>query len=188
VIRHSPSEMIAGIGLKKRKMNKSLSNTRLTPNFSLYEFIEGTAMPRPSLQMNWAAINAMSQVQQDSLLATYTKMAQLLQEVRNLINQNFRSKNNHREIGIVITSGYRCPKWEQQKGRGTNSRHSHSAVDFIAHNIVNDALYNEVMEYMHKHFDQKTQRSWWSWIIQSRCSTASCKSYTQKTPFQIHSY
>lgn len=127
-------------------MKKVLLNRQLTTNFSLYEFIEGVAMPRPSVQMNWDAIEQMNAAERAAFVERYQKVANRLQALRVEINKRFKQRNGNTDIGLRITSGFRCSKWEESKGRGKNSRHSLSAADFTVMNVKDDSLYNEIME------------------------------------------
>lgn len=127
-------------------MKKVLIDRKLTTNFSLYEFIEGVAMPRPSIELNWKTIEEMDSKERDALIERYQLVAKRLQALRNEINKRYKAKNSNVQIGFRITSGYRCVEWEVSKGRGEKSRHSLSAADFFAHNVKDDALYSQIME------------------------------------------
>ncbi len=102
-------------------MKKTLDNRQLATNYTLYEFIEGQ-LPEAGKLMNWKNIAQMD-------IKNMEKAAAHAQSVRDLINKNFRSDNDYKEIGLRITSGWRCKEWELHQKRSGNSQHVISAYD-----------------------------------------------------------
>jgi hypothetical protein len=102
-------------------MTKTLDNRQLTSNYTLYEFIEGQ-LPDTGKMMNWKNIAQMD-------IKGIEKAATHAQSIRDLINKNFKSDTGGKEIGLRITSGWRCKEWELHQGRSGNSQHVISAYD-----------------------------------------------------------
>jgi hypothetical protein len=102
-------------------MKKTLDNRQIATNYTLYEFIEGQ-LPEAGKDMNWKNIAQMD-------IKNMEKAAAHAQSVRDLINKNFKSDNGGKEIGLRITSGWRCKEWELHQGRSGNSQHVISAYD-----------------------------------------------------------
>jgi hypothetical protein len=102
-------------------MKKTLDNRQLTRNYTLYEFIEGQ-LPEPGKDMNWKNITQMD-------IKNMEKAAAHAQSVRDLINNMFKSDTGGKEIGLRITSGWRCKEWELHQGRSGNSQHVIAAYD-----------------------------------------------------------
>lgn len=100
---------------------KTYPNNKLTKNFFLYEFIEAR-MPFEAIAMNWQHIDQFN-------LEMYEKLALELEKIRKKINGAFSSDLELGEIGLRITSGFRCKEWELFRGRSGNSQHTICAVD-----------------------------------------------------------
>jgi uncharacterized protein YcbK (DUF882 family) len=106
---------------------KKYPNNKLTKNFYLYEFIEAQ-MPFEAIALNWKYIEN-EEVQQ------IERIALEVQKLRNLINLEIKSDLGFPEIGLRITSGYRCKEWELMQKRSGNSQHvTGGAVDIQAIN------------------------------------------------------
>jgi len=117
-------------------MKKIISNRKLTTNFWLYEFIEGALMPKKAIEMNWNNIEGFEKYK-------IQQMAEDAQCIRNQVNEEFKSKNGNKEIGIMITAGWRCVEWELYKGRSGKGRHPIDAFDWRPSNVsaeLNDEI------------------------------------------------
>jgi len=109
---------------------RTLQNTQLTENFSLYEFIEGQ-LPPEGVAMNWKHIAEME-------IVKLKQAAEHAQSIRDLVNTEFKSDNSYKEIGLRITSGWRCRAWELHQGRSGNSQHTIAAYDAQPTNCSNE--------------------------------------------------
>jgi len=109
---------------------RTVKNKQLTRNFSLYEFIEGQ-LPAKGVILNWEHIHEMDMVK-------FEKAAQHAQSIRDLINREFKSDLSPSEIGLRITSGFRCHTWELLQGRSGNSQHVIAAYDAQPTNCSNE--------------------------------------------------
>jgi len=122
---------------------KTLPDRKLTKNFSLYEFIEGQ-LPPQAIELNWRHLNEMD-------LAKIEQAAQHAQTIRDLINQEFKSDLSHKEIGLRITSGFRCRAWELAQGRSGNSQHTIAAYDCQPTNCSNEQAVG-ILAWLHNRF------------------------------------
>lgn len=102
---------------------RTIPNRQLTKNFSLYEFIEGS-LPPDGVALNWKNIHQMD-------ISRIEEAAHHAQSIRDLINREFRSDLGHPEIGLRITSGWRCRDWELRMGRSGDSQHTIAAYDAV---------------------------------------------------------
>lgn len=125
---------------------KTIPNKKLTDNFWLYEFIEAN-LPPEGIKMNWDNIDQFSE--KEAL-----KMAEFLQKIRELINIVFRDKNGNQEIGIRITSGWRCKEWELFRNRSGKSQHVICAADIQPTNCSNE-LAVEIIKYLYHVFSPR---------------------------------
>lgn len=130
-------------------MKRDLPNLKLTANFSLYEFIEAQ-LPPEAVELNWQHINEMDWPRIEQL-------ANFLQNLRNDMNQVWRAANGGREIGIQITSGFRCKAWELIRKRPGSSQHCTAAVD-IQPTGCPPEMAAEILRYYHKKY--KTGNGW----------------------------
>ncbi len=118
-------------------------NRKLSKHFSLYEFIEGTTMPKAGHEMNWKYF---SECDQDSL----ELLAYHLEVVRKWTNDNFKLKNKGRTIGLAVTSGFRCLFWERLRGRSGLGQHPYAkAADVIPTNVPKE-LSDEIIKWWDK--------------------------------------
>ncbi len=101
---------------------KTIPNRNLTDNFTLYEFIEGQ-LPPQGIAMNWKNISEMDVDRYATVVAPHAQF------IRNLINREFRNDLSNKEIGLQITSGWRCLDWEYFRNRSGKSQHVHAAYD-----------------------------------------------------------
>jgi hypothetical protein len=120
---------------------KNIPNEKLTDNFWLYEFIE--ALPPKGTEMNWKHIDEFS-------LSRCRMVAKQLQRRRNLINQVFKERNDGLEIGLKITSGFRCKAWEKYRKRDGNSQHTMSWAADVQPVNCSDELAVEIMQWLYK--------------------------------------
>ena len=124
------------------------NNHKLTPHFTLFEYVEGT-LPQRAIDLNWKNI-AQCDLNKAILLL------QKIEQVRADINANFVTDNPQGgEIGLNITSGWRCKEWELLQGRSGNGQHPIAAVDVVPSN-VSKKLSGEIMAYLEK----KYWRTW----------------------------
>jgi len=100
---------------------REIENRKLTSHFMLYEFLEAQ-MPDEAVALNWKYITE-DTVYRSEIIALE------LEKVRKLVNDNFKSDIGFHEIGLRITSGYRCIEWELLRDRSGNSQHTIMAVD-----------------------------------------------------------
>lgn len=119
---------------------------KLTANFDLYEFIEASPLPNQRfLKMNWENINEFS-------IKNAINLALCLQRIRDHINHKFKDRIKG-ELGIKITSAFRCVAWEKYRGRSGEGAHPKTlAVDFAVVNIDKSDIDKEVfvMRYLYK--------------------------------------
>jgi hypothetical protein len=95
---------------------KIYPNNKLTRNFWLYEFIE-SKLPDEAIALNWQNINT-------DIVQNIEKIALEAQRIRNTLNANFKSDLKFPELGVRITSGYRCKEWELIRKRTGLSQHT----------------------------------------------------------------
>lgn len=107
---------------------RTIKNRKLTTNFWLYEFMEGALMPKKAIEMNWNNIKDFDKYD-------VQRMAEDAQCIRNEVNKVFRDRNGGKEIGLLITSGWRCVEWELYKGRSGKGRHPIDAFDWQPTNV-----------------------------------------------------
>jgi hypothetical protein len=108
---------------------RTIPNRQLTKNFSLHEFIEGK-LPPEGVAMNWKNIAQMD-------IKKIEEAANHAQTIRDLINREFKSDTGAAELGLTITSGWRCKEWELKQGRSGNSQHLIAAYDASPSNCSN---------------------------------------------------
>lgn len=85
-------------------------------------------MPKMGIRMNWSNIDQFDEYKVEL-------MAKDLQEIRGEVNRIFKKENNGQEIGIEVTSGWRCLMWELHKKRSGQSRHRIDGVDWRPSNV-----------------------------------------------------
>ena len=128
-------------------MKRFKENYMLSENFSLYEYMEGASMPAKGVEMAWAAFTD-----------THEKLIQeFILELENIgswINENYKSQNNNKAIGIRITAGFRPVEWEKLKGRPGTSQHTKVAVDFDLTKCKSIEFEVEVLEKTHEYLDK----------------------------------
>lgn len=124
-------------------------NRKLTDNFWLHELIFGTAIPLAGLEM---IIEDIDEMEDYDVLG----VANMLERMRTEINAEFKCKNDCKEIGIVVTAGFRCLRWELHNGRSGGSYHRRNAADWVPSNVSYD-LSVEIMEWVeNKYWDRET--------------------------------
>ncbi len=106
---------------------RTIPDKKLTTNFSLYEFIEAK-MEQQAVEMNWRNIEQMDIERYEKEVAPHA------QSIRDLINREFRSDTGAKEIGLMITSGWRCREWELFRGRSGEGQHPIAAYDCVPTN------------------------------------------------------
>ena len=95
-------------------------NKNLSDHFTLYEYVEGQALPHKAIKMNWKAWN-------NELDIRVGEHIQAIEELRAYLNASHEGG-----ISIIITAGYRCEAWELYRGRSGNSQHTVCAFDIKA--------------------------------------------------------
>jgi hypothetical protein len=102
---------------------KIYPNNKLTRNFYLYEFIEAQ-LPSEAIALNWQNIGT-------DIVQNIEVIALEAQRIRNTLNANFINDLGFPELGVRITSGYRCKQWELIRKRSGLSQHTTGgAIDF----------------------------------------------------------
>lgn len=95
---------------------RTLSNVKLTDNFSRYEIIEG-GVPAMT-KMNWENIHEYHE-------AAFVNICHAAERIRAIINVEFISDvDPSKPIGLRVTSGWRCLAWELHRGRKGTSKHT----------------------------------------------------------------
>lgn len=126
---------------------KTIPDKKLTRNFSLYELIQ-SSLPPVAVQLNWKHI--------DEFMVNYNtwiKLADHLQAIRNMINSEFRIGNGDNEIGVHITSAFRCRKWEIRQKRNGSSQHCVGAAADIQPVGCSNRLAVDIMQWLYnKHW------------------------------------
>lgn len=103
---------------------RTRDNYKITDNFSFYEIIEGRIPAMAAL--NWENI---AQYNERAFLNICTRA----ETVRAIINFEFVSDiDSSRDIGLRVTSGWRCLAWEQRQGRKGTSKHTDNKGDVAA--------------------------------------------------------
>ena len=117
-------------------------NTKLSEHFTLYEYVEGAAMPNNAIEMNWKAWS-------DEHEAKVKEHIETLEQLRTWLNHCYKSHNDDKTISLSITAGFRCLEWEKHQGRSGNSQHTVCAFDIKASNCsrelsikLHNAIYN----------------------------------------------
>lgn len=127
---------------------RTLSNHQITRHFSLYEVIEGAALPAMAIEMNWKNVHEYNESYFEATLSD-------LETIRIWINFRYKHRNNNKTIGIRITSGWRCKEWELHRNRSGEGRHPIDAIDFQPI-TVNSTLAIEIMHDLDKEFIDRT--------------------------------
>lgn len=78
--------------------------------------------------MNWKNIHQMDIERFEKEVAPHA------QSIRDLINREFKSDTGAKEIGLMITSGWRCLDWELYRGRSGKGQHPIAAYDAVPTN------------------------------------------------------
>lgn len=94
-------------------------NMQLTENFSLKELLEGTALPREAIVMNYQDFD-------ESKIPELKRLALILQLIRDATEEKFGDRFH----GFSITAGVRVLRWELAQGRSGNGQHpKYTAAD-----------------------------------------------------------
>lgn len=120
---------------------RKIPNRKLTDNFTLHEFVEAR-LPKQGVDLNWKHYDQFNE-------SEYQKLANFLQDTRSLINDNFRHLNGGREIGLTITSGFRCREWELIRGRDGTSQHCVGEAVDIQPVFCSDGLAVDIMKWLY---------------------------------------
>jgi hypothetical protein len=144
--------------------------------------IEGVLMGRTGHEMNWSHFCKFDHYKNIDL-------CEKMEVVRSLINKEFKSDSfSGKDIGLMVTSGWRCKEWEKYRNRSGNSQHVIAAIDVVPTNVskavsdrivyfLNDTYSNEVDGWMggfaisnpgdsstgFAHFDVRGYRARWTY-------------------------
>lgn len=117
-------------------------NEQVTPNFSLREYIEGVALPKEAIRMNY----------QDFEVDKMPKVRSIL-NISQIIRDATKEKFKNRFKGFVITSGLRVLRWELDQGRSGKGQHpQYTAVDIQP--ICSDEDYMEIFNWVFNTFNE----------------------------------
>jgi len=131
-------------------MKKRIEDYKIAKNFRLYEFIEGTAIGTIGADMNWEYLNDLSEQDFKTFLQLVEMNANYLQMLRDWINKEMKTN----KIGIQITSGFRCLKYEKLKKRSGKSQHCVKiASDIRLTGIIDNKIYDNTMSVLYDHID-----------------------------------
>lgn len=123
------------------KTMRTLPNRKLANNFSLYEFIEAQ-LPAEAIALNWQNIHEVK-------INEFERLAKFLQKIRDDVNQMFKARNDGKEIGLRITSGFRCEAWELLRHRSGNSMHCQLAAADVQSTNCPPELAVEILSYFY---------------------------------------
>ena len=111
---------------------------KLQPNYSLHEFLEGKALPKQAIEMNYEMVT----VEQ---LCKIGMVTHKLQDLRNKTVAKFGAKFK----GFRITAGLRQKQWELSRNRSGKSQHVEGwAVDIQP--ICDVTIYAEIFNWVMK--------------------------------------
>lgn len=127
---------------------RTITNIKLTDHFWLYEFIEGRALPRKAIELNWKNIDQFN-------IEDAREEAKFLEGIREVTNLVFQPKNGGQEIGVRINSGWRCKEWELIQGRSGKSQHVKIASDIVPTNCSNE-LAVEIINHLYHIYSPRT--------------------------------
>ena len=126
---------------------RHIPDKQITKHFRLYEFLEAQ-LPAEAVALNWKNVTI------DTVLKA-EELALELEKIRSLANSEFKSDLGFPEIGIRITSGYRCVEWEYIRKRSGDSQHTVMAVDVQPINCSRKQA-KEILQFV---YDQYSP--WW---------------------------
>ncbi len=121
-------------------------NYNLTPNFTLYEYMQGEAMPNEAIRLAWQDFTTDNETAVQKFMPT-------IQAIRDWVNSEFKNENNGKSISLVITCGFRSRQWELKQGRSGNSQHTICAVDFMVGNC-NLQLSKDILKAVFERWDK----------------------------------
>jgi len=140
-------------------MKKSITNYKISNNFYLYEFIESQGLTGNGSDLNWKYINSLTETERGCFVQLIEMACLKLEEIRKFANSELNSNN----IGIRISTGFRCLEYELSKGRSGKSQHCEKiAVDFTLTNITNDKVYDNLMNACYLYIDGAKGNRWMS--------------------------
>ena len=120
-------------------------NLQLTKSFSLKEMMEGTALPREAIVMNYQDF-------EEWMAEELKQTAIILQIMRDATEEKF----GDRFRGFVVTAGLRVLRWEKAQGRSGNGQHPKATAADIQP-ICEDEDYMEIFNWIfrtfHKNFE-----------------------------------
>lgn len=120
-------------------------NLQLTPSFSLKEMLEGTALPREAIVMNYQDF-------EEWMVKELKQVAIIIQIMRDATEEKF----GDRFRGFVVTAGLRVLRWEKAQKRSGNGQHPKATAADIQP-ICDDEDYMEIFNWIfrtfHKNFE-----------------------------------
>lgn len=116
-----------------------IEDKQLSPHFSLYEIMQGKALPHKAWEMNWLAY------EDEFNEERFIELCEKMEEERSWVNENYVSDINTRDIGFRVTAGFRCLAWEHHRGRSGKSMHTIAALDIQPTNCSKE-LAVEIMD------------------------------------------
>lgn len=142
---------------------RTLSNVKLTANFSRYEIIE--AQNTDMAAMNWQHIEEYNE-------PAFINICHAAERVRTLINANFKSDlNTSKPIGLKVASGWRCLAWERHRKRNGSSKHCDNkgliaALDLVPTNCSPE-LAERIIAWLDRRYSPRTGLDVWrgGWAI-----------------------
>ena len=124
-------------------------NIKLSKNFTLYEYMQGTAMSVQAVELAWRDFT------EDNLNAIKEFIPEL-EDIRTYVNTIYVSNViPDKEIGIVITSGFRSIDWEKKQGRSGDSQHTICAVDLQFSNVSKELNVKIIFDIFSKYNNEK---------------------------------
>ncbi len=121
---------------------------QLSKHFSLYEIMEGSELPKEAIEMNWKHFDEFNKQK-------FIELCAFMDDVREIINIEFKSDTSKAEIGFEVTAGFRCKEWELHQGRSGNSQHIIAAVDVQAFNCSN-IMSAQILGWLYRKYNDRT--------------------------------
>ena len=117
-------------------------NLQITPNFSLKEYMCGTALPKEAIELNYKHFD-------ETKLPEVKAILNILQIIRDATLEKFGSRFR----GFSITAGLRVLEWELKQGRSGNGQHpKYTAVDVQP--ICEEEDYMEIFNWVYDTFNK----------------------------------
>lgn len=125
-----------------------MKSIQITPNISLQEFLEGKNLPKEAIKMNYEDFD-------ESKLPVIVAHLSTIQFIRNEAKKEF----GDRFRGVLILAGLRVKRWELERNRSGESRHTkYDGSDIIP--ICNDEDYLEIFNWIFNRFKDTWAGGW----------------------------